>query len=494
MIRRISFVIFSVVLLIGLTMVPVQAATPDAIQASIDAGVPWLAAQQYGDGSWEDAVAQTGFAVVKLEDRAIELGYDSPFDEAYPYHQNVIDGLNFIFQQASASCNGIVFAGGYHETYSTGIAMMAIAGSKDPGRIVSAGSFAGMTYLALLQENVDYFACAQNPDGGWRYSFTNEPSDNSNTGYAVLGLRYAEAFGVTIPQTLKDNLSVFIDAIQDDVNGDANDGGSDYTVGSGWFNVLKTGNLLFEMAFVGDTTADQRVQDAIDYIERHWNDPNSDPGWQWHLQSMYCMMKGFEALGIVEIQVDGNPVNWFDAFTDMIIAAQQGNGSWPGDNWGGQILATEWALLTLEKVAPPPVEIKVPVDIKPTSCRNPINVKDKGVLPVAILGTEDFDVTQIDPATVLLGNVSPLRWSYKDVATPFEPYIGKINAFDCTTAGPDGYLDLVLHFDIRAVVADLGNVVNGDVLVLKLTGNLSADFENTPIIGEDVVVIVKKGK
>jgi hypothetical protein len=44
------------------------------------------------------------------------------------------------------------------------------------------------------------------------------------------------------------------------------------------------------------------------------------------------------------------------------------------------------------------------------------------------------------------------------------------------------------------VVADLGEVNDGDVLVLQLTGNLKEEFGGTAIVGEDVVVILKKGK
>lgn len=134
----------------------------------------------------------------------------------------------------------------------------------------------------------------------------------------------------------------------------------------------------------------------------------------------------------------------------------------------------------------------VPVDIKPQSCPNPLNVTAKGVLPAAILGTENFDVTQIDFSTVALEGVHPLRWTMEDVATPFEPYIGKEVKCDCTTNGPDGYMDLTLKFDIQEVVAELGDVHDGEVRVLKLTGNLKEEFGGTPIIGEDVVVILKK--
>jgi hypothetical protein len=61
------------------------------------------------------------------------------------------------------------------------------------------------------------------------------------------------------------------------------------------------------------------------------------------------------------------------------------------------------------------------VDIKPGTCPNPVNVKARGVLPVAILGTADFDVTTIDPASVRLEGVAPIRWALEDVATPVPP-------------------------------------------------------------------------
>jgi len=100
--------------------------------------------------------------------------------------------------------------------------------------------------------------------------------------------------------------------------------------------------------------------------------------------------------------------------------------------------------------------IDVSVDIKPTSCPNPINFKSKGVLPVAILGTDEFDVTQIDPASVRLEGVAPLRWAIEDVATPF---VGDIDdCYDCTTAGQDGYDDLTLKFSTQEIVAALGDV------------------------------------
>ena len=138
--------------------------------------------------------------------------------------------------------------------------------------------------------------------------------------------------------------------------------------------------------------------------------------------------------------------------------------------------------------------IEVPLDIKPQSCPNPLNVKAKGVLPAAILGTADFDVTKVDPASVKLEGVASIRWALEDVATPFEPFTGKEDADDCTDEGPDGFLDLTLKFDTQEVVQAIGEVEDGEVVVLSLTGILKEEFGGTPIQGEDVVVILKKGK
>ncbi len=392
--------------------IPARAATQDQINQAITNGLTWLVSQQNTNGSWQGSsgytpVAYTGYAVLKLEQRAFELGYASPFDDVYPYKTNVVNGLNYLFNQATTNgrAPGICFAPGDEdtETYGTGIAMMAIAASRAPTNIVNVSNSIvnGMTYKEVLQSIVNYFAASQNPDGGWRYYASNEPSDNSNTGFAVLGLRYAEApifgFDCVIPETLKAALSTnWINAIQ--VSGGANDGGSDYMAGSGWVNLLKTGNLLFEMSFVGDDTSIQRVQRAIAYIERNWNDSNEDPGWMPHnYLAMQCLMEGFGSLDTTTITVNGTNVDWFGQFTDAIVTNQQSNGSWPADSnteTYDAMLSTEWALLVLEKVSPvDPLQITPATGFDATGCvGGPFSTTN-----------ETFSLTNVGTA--------PLNWS-----------------------------------------------------------------------------------
>jgi hypothetical protein len=172
----------------------------------------------------------------------------------------------------------------------------------------------------------------------------------------VVGLAYAqEKFGIIIPQAVIDGIDKWIGYIQC-----PNDGGSGYNApcdpnaGKGGENILKTSNLLYEMSVVGDTSATSREQNAIHFIESHWNDPTGalSPGWILngvpHYQAAFCIMKGFDGMGIDKISVLGNNVDWFDEVSTAIINNQV-DGHWPSDYWGDQILSTEWALLTLER-------------------------------------------------------------------------------------------------------------------------------------------------
>jgi len=132
--------------------------------------------------------------------------------------------------------------------------------------------------------------------------------------------------------------------------------------------------------------------------------------------------------------------------------------------------------------------VEVAVDIKPQSCPNPINTKSKGVIPVAILGTDDIDVNDIDITSLQLVGVSPLRSNIEDVATPVTD---RQDVCDCTTDGSDGFDDLTLKFDTQDVVAELGAVNDGDEIPLTLTGNFN---DGTAIEGVDCIIIRKKGR
>lgn len=154
--------------------------------------------------------------------------------------------------------------------------------------------------------------------------------------------------------------------------------------------------------------------------------------------------------------------------------------------------------------------IPVEVDIKPASCPNPINVRmseRNAVMTMAILGTNTFDVTDINPSTVTLEGVPALgstdieitdvdpsmleiegvlparRWSVEDVSTPLPP---DSDDCQCTTEGPDGFPDLVMHFNYLAVVDAVGLQRNGTLAPVTVTGQLT---DGTYFTGQDCLFI-----
>jgi hypothetical protein len=128
---------------------------------------------------------------------------------------------------------------------------------------------------------------------------------------------------------------------------------------------------------------------------------------------------------------------------------------------------------------PIPTALMVSLDIKPGGDPNCININGNGVIPVAILGSDDFDVTQIDIETLdfaglavrVRGNDNP-QCSIEDVSGDFTSPEGT----------PDGYLDLVCQF-----VDDPGTWVPNDDSTATLTGNL---LDGTPFEGTDSICIV----
>jgi uncharacterized repeat protein (TIGR01451 family) len=208
---------------------------------------------------------------------------------------------------------------------------------------------------------------------------------------------------------------------------------------------------------------------------------------------------GTDAVGEIDtysvfVSVDGGP------FTPFIEKTRDTNATFsgePGKTYGFICIATDTAgNIEVQKAVAEVMtevvvtEVEVHVDIKPGSCPNPLNVKGEGVLPVAVLGTADFDVVQVDIATLQIEGVAPLRSAYEDATTPFDPATGKEDCFkDCTHEGPDGFLDLTLKFSAQEIVGTLGDVEDRECRVLKLTGTL---IDGTPIVGEDVVLILKK--
>ena len=102
------------------------------------------------------------------------------------------------------------------------------------------------------------------------------------------------------------------------------------------------------------------------------------------------------------------------------------------------------------------------IDIKPGSTPNSINPRSKGVIPVAILTTDTFDATTVDPTTVF----GPTGTE----AVPVQVALDDVDG--------DGDTDMILHFNTQ----DTG-IQCGDTSA-SLTGET---FSGQPITGADSI-------
>ncbi len=117
--------------------------------------------------------------------------------------------------------------------------------------------------------------------------------------------------------------------------------------------------------------------------------------------------------------------------------------------------------------------LNVIIEIKPGSKRNCLNINSHGVIPVAILGSEDFDASLINPETLLFGGLKVrIRGKKRPLCS-------------ITYSDEDIYQDMVCHFEDDASNWEVGNGV------ATLTGNL---FDGTPFEGSDSICVVSNKK
>jgi len=135
--------------------------------------------------------------------------------------------------------------------------------------------------------------------------------------------------------------------------------------------------------------------------------------------------------------------------------------------------------LTELRIAPEPVD----VDIKPGSYKNSINLNGHGVIRVAILGGADFDVSEIKRDSLLLnGSAVRIRGRKEKIMCNYGDVSGD---FTSPEGSPDGYVDLVCHFEYDRAMWAIGQSV------ATLTGEL---LDGTPIEGTDYIWVVPQSK
>ena len=120
------------------------------------------------------------------------------------------------------------------------------------------------------------------------------------------------------------------------------------------------------------------------------------------------------------------------------------------------------------------------LDIRPGACPNRVVTQGRGVLPMALTGTQDVPANEIDPTTLALSrtdgvgedvypNLSPPgpHVVFDDVATPFTS-----DGCACHSLSEDGIVDLIMMFRIPELIdrLELAELNSGALLELRVTG------------------------
>ena len=113
-----------------------------------------------------------------------------------------------------------------------------------------------------------------------------------------------------------------------------------------------------------------------------------------------------------------------------------------------------------------------PIDIKPGSYPNSINLNSNGVVPVAVIGSADFSVEWIKPETVKFINAFAFKWSLENV-------------------NGDIYMDMVFHFKTQEIGLT-SNSFEGSLTIGDTIWGAGSGFTTPPDTINIVPIVPKK--
>lgn len=394
MTKKLGTVVLGLALVAGLAVGGLGATGITQLERTkaIQDGLLWLLGQQqmtdntlpsYGSfmsTELDYPVAQTALALYKLESYALHTGV-SPFDPAWILSSRVVAGWTYLMTKKHTAGNTIFFDSGAgpgyaaRATYETALVMLALQASGAPNMPVPASPSQTLTFFDVLKGCVDWVSSTQETTGGWRYRpLAAEAADMSICRWAVEGLMAAEAWGIAPPNYVKSRLMVFLTALQDPISGGFGyQDKTDITTGflppygpcaaSGYFATTAAG--LIALSYCGVDTSNPRWTSAVGYICGKWSGLwLGDVTIPFNIGNIYAMYALASAALLANPQEvwDFCGHEWQPEY-DRWLVDNQTNGFWaargalPWSTSGqSKLLATEYALLILEKDAPIPYD------------------------------------------------------------------------------------------------------------------------------------------
>jgi len=404
MTKRLGTVVLGLVLIAGLAVGGLGATgiTQAERTTAIQQGLWWLLGQQQMSnttlptyGSFKSSVgatateglypvALTALALYKLESSALHT-FVSPFDPNWflwntSLRDRVVAGWTYLMTKMHTAANGIYFDSGgspTRSTYETALVMLALQASGAPNMIVPANPPQTLTFFDVLKRCVDWVSSTQETTGGWEYSPSSSVgADMSICRWAVEGLMAAEAWGIAPQNYVKSRLMVYLTALQEPISGGFGYQGQSNLINApnpnyGYFATTAAG--LIGLSYCGVDASDPRWTSAAGYLCKKWSESWNGHADYFNIGNIYAMYALATAALVATPQEvwDFCGHEWQPEYDRWLVDNQNkvigdpDRGSWAavaalpwptGGEGQSKVLATEYALLILEKDAPIPYD------------------------------------------------------------------------------------------------------------------------------------------
>ncbi len=317
--------------------------TAEQVQDAIDAGKKYLLRQQRADGSWAVGggwdLGVTSLTVLALLNAGVEID-DPQMAKSLQYLRSV--------QKPT-------------RTYEISLMIMALAQARDGKR--------DFNLILQLVERLERMQIRRGEgSGSWSYGdgqrgFNNSTGDHSNCQYAVLGLWYAQEYGVPV------ELETWRRIRTHWLNTQCADGGWDYSLGrsssSGSMTVAGIATMVIANSMLHDDDEvdedgnpiccaaeeeddyQKSLNRGIDWLSKFFAVGTNPRTANWQLYYLY----GLERAGRLSARRFFGDHDWYREGADYLVRRQANfGGYWKGaGHMEGPVVATDFALLFLSK-------------------------------------------------------------------------------------------------------------------------------------------------